>query len=208
MSAINQEITAREHFEYLKQNSFDSKVESKNFTTSSLHTQARLKKCVFCKCEDHYSDQCRITTHIDKRREILKKGNICFRCLKPGHIKKNCRNNIKCFPCKAEGNHHTALCYPKNYSQYTNPTTTNSGQNNRSITPPAKEQTATCLVKSDTTIVLQAASTCVMNKPKDQFCVVNVLFDTGSQQTFISDRLVKKLKLDHHVKLTWKLARF
>ena len=30
LSAINQEITARENFEYLKQNSFDSKEESKN----------------------------------------------------------------------------------------------------------------------------------------------------------------------------------
>ena len=54
LSAINQEITARENFEYLKQSSFDSKEESKNFTISSLHAQARLKKCVFCKCEDHY----------------------------------------------------------------------------------------------------------------------------------------------------------
>ena len=34
-----------------------------------------------------------------------------------------------------------------------------------------------------------------MNKPEDQFCVVNVLFDSGSHQTFISDRLVKELKL-------------
>ena len=34
-----------------------------------------------------------------------------------------------------------------------------------------------------------------MNKREDQFCVVNVLFDTGSQQTFISDRLVNELKL-------------
>ena len=150
---------------------------------------------MFCKCEDYYSNQCRIITDIDTRREILKKGNICFKCLKPGHIKKNCRNKIKYFRCKAEGNHHTALCYPKNYSQHTSPTTTNSDQNNSSITPPANEQTATCLVKSDTTIVLQTASACVMNKREDQFCVVNVLFDTGSQQTFISDRLVNELKL-------------
>ena len=34
-----------------------------------------------------------------------------------------------------------------------------------------------------------------MNKPEDQFCVINVLFDTGSQQTFVSNRLVKELKL-------------
>ena len=94
LSAINQEITARENFEYLKQNSFDSKEESKNFTTSSLHAQARLKKCVFCKSEDHYIDQCRIITNIVTRRDILKKGNICFKCLKPGHIKKNYRNEI------------------------------------------------------------------------------------------------------------------
>ena len=41
LSTINQKITAKENFEYLKQNSFDSKEESKNFTTSSLYAQAR-----------------------------------------------------------------------------------------------------------------------------------------------------------------------
>ena len=188
LSAINQKITARENFEHLKQNSFESKEESKNFTTSSLHAQARLKKCVLCKYEDHYSDQCRIITDIDTRRGILKNGNICFKCLKPGHIKKNCGNKIKCFRCKAEGNHHTALCYPKNYSQHTSPIATNSDQNSSSsIMPPTNEQTTTCLVKSDT-VMLQTARACVINKREDQVCVVNVLFDTGSQQTFVSDR--------------------
>ena len=43
---------------------------------------------------------------------------------------------------KAERNHHTALCYPKNYLQYTSLNTTNSDQNNSSITLPADEQTA------------------------------------------------------------------
>ena len=143
---------------------------------------------MLCKYEDHYSDQCRIITDIDTKRGILKKGNICFKCLKPGHIKKNCGNKIKCFRCKVEGNHHTALCYPKDYSQHTNPITTNSDQNNSSIMPPTNEQTATCLVKSDTTIVLQTASAYVINKREDLVCVANVLFDTGSHQRFVSDR--------------------
>lgn len=45
--AIDQEITARENSEYLKPNSFDSKDESKNFTTSSLDDQARLENACF-----------------------------------------------------------------------------------------------------------------------------------------------------------------
>ena len=36
LSAINQEIIARENFEYLKQNNLDSKEERKKITTSSL----------------------------------------------------------------------------------------------------------------------------------------------------------------------------
>ena len=54
--------------------------------------------------------------------------------------------------------------------------------------PPTNEQSTTCLVKSDTTVVLQTVRACVINIREDQVCVVNVLFDTGSQQTFVSDR--------------------
>ena len=161
----------------MKQNNFVRKEESKNLTTSSLYAQARLKKGVFCKCKDHCSDQCRIATDMDTRREILKKGNICFKYLMPGHIEKKIINSIM---------------LTQNYWQHTRPNTINSNQNNSSITSPANEQTANCLVKSDSTIVLQTASVCVMNTTEDQFCVINVFFDTGSQQTFISDRLVSK----------------
>ena len=34
-----------------------------------------------------------------------------------------------------------------------------------------------------------------MNITEDQFCVVNILLDTGSQQIFISDRDANELKL-------------
>ena len=81
------------------------------------------------------------------------------------------------------------------YSQHTSPNTTNSDQNNGSIIPPVTKQTATYLVESDTTIALQTAGACVMNKLEDHFCVINVLSDTGSQHTFISDRLIKEFKL-------------
>ena len=103
----------------------------------------------------------------------FEEGNICVKCLKHGHIRKICRTKIKCFYCKAGGNHHTALCYPKNYSQHTSPNTTISDQNNSSITPPTNGQTATCLVKSGITIVLQTTSACV-NKSENRFCAINI----------------------------------
>ena len=126
-----------------------------------------MKKCAFWKYEHHYSDQCRTATDINTTREILKKGNICCKCLKTGHIKINCQTNIKCFRGKAERNHHTALCYPQDYLQHTSPNTSSSDHNSN-ITPPVNEQTTNCLVKSDTTILLQIAYAYVMNKPEDQ----------------------------------------
>ena len=47
-----------------------------------------------------------------------------------------------------------------------------------------------------------------MNKREDQFCVVNVLFDTGSQQTFISDRLVKELNLAPLHQINMEVSEF
>ena len=69
------------------------------------------------------------------------------------------------------------------------------GKNNHPNTSNKTEETATCLVKNDTAILLQTASGFIMNITEDQFCVVNILLDTGSQQTFMSDRVVNELKL-------------
>ena len=63
-------------------------------------------------------------------------------------------------------------------------------------------------MKSDTTTALQTTSACVMHKREDQFCVVNVLLGAGSQQTFISDWLVKELKLAPLRQIDMKVSAF
>ena len=100
---IHEETSARENFEYLKQNDFDKKELNNQFTTSSLHAQH----------EDHYSDPCEIVTDVNSRRETLSQGKSCFSCLKPGYIKKKCKVKVKCYRCRAEGSHHTALYFQK-----------------------------------------------------------------------------------------------
>ena len=47
-----------------------------------------------------------------------------------------------------------------------------------------------------------------MHKCEDQFCVVNVLLRAGSQQTFISDWLVKELKLAPLRQIDMKVSAF
>ena len=41
---IHEEISARENFEYLKQNDFDKKELNNQFITSSLHAQTKVRK--------------------------------------------------------------------------------------------------------------------------------------------------------------------
>ena len=85
-----------------------------SFSNSLLHSAGKLytRKCLFCYKTDHYSDHCQIVMDLNARREILKKNRICFKCLKPGNSKPNCKSSIKCYNCKKEGDHHTALSNP------------------------------------------------------------------------------------------------
>ena len=57
---------------------------------------------------------CKSENHVNSKREILSKGKYFFNCLKPVHIKKNCKAKLKCYRCQAEGSHHTALCFSRN----------------------------------------------------------------------------------------------
>ena len=83
----------------------DEKFEEKN---KSQFSKQKEKVCLFCK-EQHYSDKCSKVKNVDDRREILKKNRYCFKCMKPGHSKANCKGRVKCFKCQSFG-HHTALC--------------------------------------------------------------------------------------------------
>ena len=109
LKAINEEILARENFDFLKQET-DSKPPPKAKGSSLNVGSVSRKFCRFCSSKEHYSDQCTIVTSSNARREILRQNRCCFMCLKPGHSKKDCTVSIKCFKCGARGNHPTALC--------------------------------------------------------------------------------------------------
>ena len=51
--------------EYLKQNDSDKEKLNNNSTTSSLHAQIKVRKRIFRKNENHYSDQCKLVTDVN-----------------------------------------------------------------------------------------------------------------------------------------------
>ena len=78
---------------------------------------------------------------------------------------------------KKEGDHHIALCNPNKVND----------------NPP--EEQITCLAKSKTNLLLQTTNTKVTNKNETQVCVIKLLLDTGSQQTFVTQSIVDETKL-------------
>ena len=134
---INREITAREKYEFLKN---EKGKKEGSFAISSLQSAGKLshtRKCLFCYKTDHYNNQFQIFTDLNTRREILNKNRISFKCLKPGHTKPNCENSIKCYRCKKEGDHHTTF------------------RNRNKVSDNSAEEDITCLVKNNTKILLQ-----------------------------------------------------
>ena len=90
MNCINDEISARETFEFLKGYESDksdvgSEPVADKRTTTSLTVQSG-RACVFCGDRKHYSDKCDVITDVPLRKEKLKEMRCCYRCLTPNHI--------------------------------------------------------------------------------------------------------------------------
>ena len=79
-------------------------------------------KCTFCK-QHHASANCHVVTKRTAPKQILRKEDRCFTCLKQNHLVQICEaklaKNAKCFKCSSTSN-HVSPCDSK---------TANSGQN-------------------------------------------------------------------------------
>ena len=70
------------------------------FTTSALNNSTyKNKPCVYCNFTNHLSHRCLKVTNIGQRKSILKTKNLCYLCLDPGHVAKQCTSNYICKKC-------------------------------------------------------------------------------------------------------------
>ena len=77
-----------------------------HINSSDLSKTSRFS-CYYCH-EPHYSRDCTKfwKASISNRRDMVLQANLCFKCLRPGHMSRSCLRN--CTVCKGE--HATPLC--------------------------------------------------------------------------------------------------
>ena len=184
LNALKTELVAREKTSFSVEQHSDIE-----FTAASLYTSVNTKSsrnknvtitttpsCIFCN-KDHKPHHCKTVTNIDARKIILKNKERCFVCLKNAHIAKQCKSQIKCYKCS--GRHHLAVCYH------------NGGD------PPNNKETSCQHVgstSSNYSLLLQTAHVNIRNRNITSFA--RILFDNGSQLSYITPELRNRLQLE------------
>ena len=182
LKVFKEELSARE-----KAYVSDSDVD--RFTSSSLLSgNNKFKRssetllCLFCN-KNHKSQNCKIVTHVETRKNILKDKRRCFVCLKGGHISKQCTTKIECYKCSKR--HHVALCEFNNENKKDDKNTPKKDDN--------KTDTNVNFNSPSESVLLETARVTVENNNLKYRA--RVLFDNGSQSSYITPSLREKLKL-------------
>ena len=171
------------------------------------------RPCIFCDGE-HFQNQCKKYSTVEAREKRLFEKKCCFRCLKPGHIIKDCRLQKKpCRHCKKM--HNQALCPeifgPKssngNKTTMSNQVSIYDGSNlmkqevkaeaeTNAVAPKVGEANVNQSVIHSRDTRLLTAKSIIMN-PDDESknTAVKLFFDSGSQRSFITEETANKIAL-------------
>jgi len=139
-------------------------------TASTLLVSGEKRKCAYCYEENHSSEECGKVISPKERKEILRRYGRCYICLKRGHRARDCRNTTKCKNCQEK--HHVSICGKEKESDTVSP-----GLH----------------VKDGGNIAMQTAQAVISTDSGKARVRCRVLFDSGSQRSFIRSTIVELL---------------
>ena len=120
----------------------------------------------------------------------------CFNCLKNNHKSKDCSSQRNCRRC--HNRHHQSICETHLSSSTTpqEPTETSSNLSNTTAPQDVTSTTGTANhhAKGKSTVLLQTAQAIASNSCSQLSRPVRILFDNGSQRSYITKNLCTQLK--------------
>lgn len=160
-----------------------------------------LEMCRYCS-KHHWSDECPTFRTLKDRKQQLKDS--CFKCLRIGHLAKECKRSKVCVHCGKANDHHRSLC-PKKFKQSND---VRSPQEVNALTEQSGVQGENALISSGEFVLMQTAKTEIRNPDSTRCQTVRLLFDSGSQRTYITEHLAEQLDLKRNGQEQIKLATF
>ena len=198
LKIILKEVEAREISKSIKVNEVDHR-KPQTPSAAALAAQGSLGQsiqCVYCK-EHHFSASCDRVKDTKERKEILKRDRRCFTCLGKNHRSSQCDPKRNCRRC---GNkHHQSIC-DKMRQSFTPSPPQNEDKPPLSKEPISEEKSQTATVTTTTTktrpqVLLQTAVTYAKSPNGSNSIPVRVLLDSGSQRSYVTNSLRKRLGL-------------
>jgi len=157
---------------------------------SSLYASNGKVQCVYCNGE-HYSASCEKVHGLKEHRKFLLKSGRYFNCLKNNHKSKDCSSKRNCSYCHKH--HHQSICKMHLSSPTDTHETTETSSNLSNTTVPLQNTTDVTSTanhaKSKPTVLLQTAQAIASNNCSQLSRPVHILFDNGSQRSYITENL-------------------
>ena len=180
--------------------------QQRSHTSAFVVNTQGLPVCVFCQ-KDHSSTECSTVTNVDSRKKILRSSGRCFNCLRKNHLSRNCRITSKCKQC--QGRHHTSICEKgSNPREDTSLATPINLDPKAPMFTPSPTTNALCSSRGNA-VLLQTARTTVYNPSEPSLRVeVRLLLDSGSQRSYLTERAMKRLRLEPIHRHTLSIATF
>ena len=181
MEFLKREVVAEERLILAKQGFEKSVVQKRhenkpkfNQPTAANLFSFNVSNCIFCD-KPHDSKECRNATSMSVANKInkVKQKRCCLKCLKPGHIIKNCRSYVHCSVCSKP--HPLILC----------PDLSNVNGNSSDKTNKETKVVQNNFVKGECSKEVALMTIQVKLVTDKGFKTVRALFDCGSQKSYI-----------------------
>lgn len=142
-------------------------------------------KCVKCETDTHCTAECRelIKLKYHDRQKFVRNSSLCFGCILPGHVSKECPNRSVCKTC---GRQHATIFHKE-------PKDECSANSKGDSVPPAQESVVHKTSLSPSTLVSTMILPVYVTGVTGHEIMTYALIDTQSDSTFVSDKLAESL---------------